>query len=93
MRDWRTAPISDRLRAILQYTERLTLEPSRMEEADVARLREAGLDDAAILNVCEVGSYFAFVNRMADGLGVRLEPGWRHPIIPLPPTGSAPDPD
>lgn len=92
VRDWRSASISDRLRAILEYTARLTLEPSKMEEADVVRLRDVGLDDAAILNVCEVASYFAFVNRMADGLGVRLEPGWRHPIIPLSTDGSSPDP-
>ena len=84
MRDWRAAAIPDRLRAILEYTERLTLEPSLMEEADVVRLRDAGLDDEAILSACEVASYFAFVNRMADGLGVRLEPRWRHPIIPMP---------
>lgn len=92
-RDWRSATIPDRLRAILDYVERLTLEPSRMEEADVVRLREAGLDDEAILNTCEVAAYFAFVNRMADGLGVRLEPGWRPAIIPLPSkqTGSEPD--
>ena len=92
VRDWRSAPIPDRLRAILLYTERLTLQPNRMEESDLARLREAGLDDAAILNTCEVASYFAFVNRMADGLGVELEPGWRHPIIPLPTDSPAPDP-
>ena len=92
VRDWRSAPITDRLRAILAYVERLTLEPSQMEEADVERLREAGLDDAAILNACEVASYFAFVNRMADGLGVRLEPGWRYPLIPLTADDSISDP-
>ena len=84
MRDWRSAAIPDRLRAILEYVERLTLEPSRVEEADISALRAAGLDDAAILSACEVASYFAFVNRMADGLGVRLEPGWRHAILPMP---------
>ena len=93
VRDWRSAAIPDRLRALLEYTERLTRAPSRMEEADVVRLRDAGLDDEAILSACEVVSYFAFVNRMADGLGVRLEPGWRHTIIPLPSQPPASDPD
>lgn len=89
-RGWRSATIPTRLQAILEYAERLTLEPSSMEEADVTRLRDAGLDDAAILSACEVASYFAFVNRMADGLGVKLEPGWPNAIIPLPsrPSGS-----
>ena len=92
-RDWRSAAIPDRLQAILEYVERLTLEPSHMEEADVERLRNAGLDDEAILSACEVASYFAYVNRMADGLGVRLEPGWRHPLIPLPGDDPAPGSD
>lgn len=92
VRDWRVAAIPDRLRAILEYTERLTLEPSRMQEADIDRLRDAGLDDEAILSACEVISYFAFVNRMADGLGVKLEPGWRHDVIPLSPDDPGTEP-
>ena len=47
----------------------------------------------AILSACEVASYFAYVNRMADGLGVRLEPGWRHLLIPLPGDDPAPGSD
>ena len=42
-------------------------------EADVERLREAGLGDADILHLVEVVGYYAFVNRIADGLGVELE--------------------
>jgi alkylhydroperoxidase family enzyme len=41
--------------------------------ADVDRLREHGLSDEAILHAVEVIAYFAFVNRLADGLGVQLE--------------------
>jgi len=47
-------------------------------------MREAGLDDEAILHVCEVASYFNYVNRMADGLAVRLEEDWSEPILRLP---------
>lgn len=71
--DWRAAPIGDRLRAILGYAEKLTRTPAGMREQDVDALREAGLDDRAILHVAEVTAYFNFVNRMADGLGVELE--------------------
>ena len=45
-------------------------------EADVDGLRRAGFDDNAILDIVQVASYFAFVNRMADGLGVELEDYW-----------------
>jgi len=44
-----------------------------MTAADLAPLRDAGFDDLAIHDVCAIVAYFAFVNRIADGLGVRLE--------------------
>ena len=47
-----------------------------MTKDDVEKLRKLGLTDEAILNVVMVNSYFAFVNRMADGLGVELEDYW-----------------
>lgn len=52
-----------------------------MGEEDLGRLRAAGLGDEAILHAVEVASYFNFVNRLADGLGVRLEEAWPHPLI------------
>jgi uncharacterized peroxidase-related enzyme len=61
---------------MLDYAVKLTLEPWAMEEGDVEALRRAGLDDAAILDVAQVTAYFAFVNRLADGLGVELEAFW-----------------
>jgi alkylhydroperoxidase family enzyme len=42
-------------------------------ETDIARLRKAGWSDRAILDLTLVVGYFAFVNRIADGLGVQLE--------------------
>lgn len=44
-----------------------------MIEDDVQRLRDAGLEDGDILGLCECVSYYAYVNRIADGLGVRVE--------------------
>jgi alkylhydroperoxidase family enzyme len=46
-----------------------------MTEADLEPLRQHGLDDRAILDLALVVAYFAFVNRIAHGLGVELEPG------------------
>ena len=62
-------------RAMLDYAEKLTLDPGAMEAADVERLRDQGFDDRAIHDICAITAYFAFVNRMADGLGVELEGG------------------
>ena len=59
---------------MLGYARLLTLEPGTMTPADVAALREAGLDDLGIHDLCAIVAYFAFVNRIADGLGVQLEP-------------------
>ncbi|MCA9999643.1 MAG: hypothetical protein KDE56_27965 [Anaerolineales bacterium] len=74
--DWRQANLSDADRAMLVYVEKLTLRPWEMVEADVIALRDAGLSDAAILDINQVTAYYAYVNRLADGLGVELEPFW-----------------
>ena len=59
---------------MLAYVEKLTRAPASMVRADVETLRAAGFDDADILAIAEVASYYAFVNRIADGLGVDVEP-------------------
>ncbi len=71
--DYREADLSPRERAILDYAVKLTLRPSAMQRSDVEGLRRAGLSDAEILDVCQVTSYYNYVNRLADGLGVQLE--------------------
>lgn len=62
---------------MLDYALKLTLTPAGVGEADVAHLREVGFDETAILDICQVVSYFNYVNRMADGLGVEMEAHWR----------------
>lgn len=61
---------------MLTYTEKLTREPWTMCETDVYALRAAGFDDAGILDINQVTGYYAYVNRLADGLGVELENFW-----------------
>lgn len=61
---------------MLLYAQKLTLRPWEMMETDVTALREAGFSDAAILDINQVTGYYAFVNRLADGLGVELESFW-----------------
>ncbi len=71
--DYSRADLSERDRAMLDYAIKLTLAPGAVEAADATRLREHGFDDRAIHDICSVTAYFAFVNRIADGLGVELE--------------------
>ena len=59
--------------ALLRYAEKLTLRPAEMVEADVAALREHGLDDGEILEANQIICYFNYVNRSINGLGVTTE--------------------
>lgn len=58
---------------MLTYAVKLTQRPADMVEADVQALRDTGFSDVDILHIAGVTSYFAYVNRIADGLGVVLE--------------------
>jgi len=71
--DYRTAAIDAADLAMLTFVDKLTRTPSAMTLGDVDELREAGFSDPAILDICQVAAYYAFVNRLADGLGVELE--------------------
>ena len=68
-----TAPLPSRERAMVDWALKLTRTPSSMAKQDLEPLRTAGLDDRAILDLALVVSYYAYVNRIADGLGVELE--------------------
>jgi len=62
--------------AMLDYSVKLTGRPGDMILEDVDRLRNAGFNDRAILDINQIVAYFAYVNRVADGLGVKLEDFW-----------------
>lgn len=72
--DYRDADLSDADRAMLDFAAKLTLEPAAMGRADVERLREHGFDDAAIHDIVQITGLFNYYNRLADGLGIDLEP-------------------
>lgn len=71
--NFRQAEIDETERAMLEYVAKLTLKPWTIENSDIDKLRENGFSDEAILDINQVASYYAFVNRLADGLGVELE--------------------
>jgi uncharacterized protein YciW len=59
---------------MLRYVDKLTQTPGTMRREDVELLRHSGHTDQDILHIAEVAGYYAYVNRIADGLGVELEP-------------------
>lgn len=71
--DYRKADLHAGDLAMLDYAVKLTHAPGDMIEADVSSLRAQGFADRAIHDICAITAYYAFVNRIADGLGVELE--------------------
>ena len=72
-RDWRTAGLGEADRALLVFAEKLTREPSAATRDDLDELRRHGFADADLHDAVQIVSYFNYINRIADGLGVDLE--------------------
>jgi uncharacterized peroxidase-related enzyme len=72
-RDYRQAELNEQDRAMLDYAAKLTCEPSRITPEDLDRLRAVGFDDRGILQINLIASWFNYINRVADGLGVGRE--------------------
>ena len=72
--DWRAAELSPKRLAMLRFAVKLTLTPAAVNDADTDALRSAGFSDRDILDIVEVVGYYAYANRLADGLGVETEP-------------------
>jgi uncharacterized peroxidase-related enzyme len=69
-RDYKQATLPDQDRAMLDYVAQLTTHPARITPEDLDRLRRVGFDDRAILQINLIASWFNYINRVADGLGV-----------------------
>ncbi len=68
--DYRTAPINEQDRAMLDYVVKLTKDATKCSPEDHTRLRAAGFDDRGILQITLIASWFNYINRVADALGV-----------------------
>jgi uncharacterized peroxidase-related enzyme len=68
--DYRTAPISNQERIMVEYVVRLTQDATMIQREDHERLRNAGWDDKAILQITLIAAWFNYINRVADALGV-----------------------
>lgn len=72
--DYRTAPITEQERVMLDYVVQMTHDATRISPADHERLRAAGFDDQGILQITLIAAWFNYINRVADALGVGREP-------------------
>jgi uncharacterized protein YciW len=81
-RDYRSAPLSDDDRLMLDYVAQLTRDATVIGPEYHQRLRQAGFDDVAILQITLIASWFSYINRVADALGVG-----REAVVAAPATG------
>ena len=68
--DYKTAPISEADRVMLDYVVQVTKDATRISPADHEGLRAVGFDDKGILQITLIASWFNYINRVADALGV-----------------------
>jgi alkylhydroperoxidase family enzyme len=68
--DYENAPLSGQDRRMLDFVVQLTKDATRISPADHAGLREVGFDDRGILQITLIASWFNYINRVADALGV-----------------------
>ena len=71
--DYTTAPISPQDRVMLDYVVKLTKDATKVWKDDIERLRSVGFDDRGILQITLIASWFNYINRVADSLGVGRE--------------------
>jgi len=69
-KDYRSAPIREQDRAMLDYVVKLTKDATTCSPEDHARLRAAGFDDRGILQITLIAACFSYINKAADALGV-----------------------
>jgi len=69
-KDWRTAPISGQDKVMVEYVVKLTKDATQCSRVDHDKLRAVGFDDRGILQITLIASWFNYINRVADALGV-----------------------
>jgi uncharacterized peroxidase-related enzyme len=69
-KDYTTAPITAQERVMVDYVVKLTKDATKVWKDDIERLRSVGFDDHGILQITLIASWFNYINRVADSLGV-----------------------
>lgn len=78
-RDYRSAPITDQERVMLDYVVKMTKDATRCSPADHDALRAVGFDDRGIVQITLIAAWFNYINRVADALGVGRDDPPRNP--------------
>jgi alkylhydroperoxidase family enzyme len=73
-RDWRTAPVDERLRATLGFLETLTLRPRELTGADAEAVLATGVSEHALVDAIHVAALFNMIDRLADSFGWHVPP-------------------
>jgi uncharacterized peroxidase-related enzyme len=76
MHDYRAADLEPRVRALCDLAVKMTAAPASVTREDADHLRAHGWSDRAIHDAIQVISYFNYVNRVADAVGIEDEPEW-----------------
>ncbi|MGF1618527.1 MAG: carboxymuconolactone decarboxylase family protein [Acidimicrobiia bacterium] len=71
--DWETSGLDGPTLALVRFAEKLTRTPAAVTEDDVHALRDSGFEEAGISSCVQVVSYFNYINRIAEGLGIEHE--------------------
>jgi uncharacterized peroxidase-related enzyme len=71
--DYRKAPLDPSSKALCDYAVKLTLAPQSVGEEDLVKLRQSGFNDEAMVVIVQVVSYFNYLSRVANALGVDPE--------------------
>jgi len=72
-KDYTSAPISEQDRVMLEYAVKITRDATKIHPGDHEKLRSVGFDDTGILQITLIASWFNYINRVADALGVGRE--------------------
>jgi alkylhydroperoxidase family enzyme len=72
--DWRTSPVSEKVRATLGFLEKLTLRPETVTTADATAVRDAGVSEEALVDAIHICALFSMIVRLADSLGWDVPP-------------------
>jgi uncharacterized peroxidase-related enzyme len=76
MHDYTKADLEPPVRGLCDLAVQMTARPASVGQEDVDRLRRLGWSDAAISDAIQVISYFNYINRVADAVGIEDEPEW-----------------
>ena len=71
--NWKESGLTEQQKAICYFAEKLTLKPGKIDNSDVQKIKEFGYFDKEISEIVQITSYFNYINRVADGLGLEAE--------------------